>query len=203
MQDSTSQRNITNQGKPTQKQIEEYTFAAQNYVEKMLGVRIQESEDSLAFVDHYIQTVRRQGLPKEEILALIGAALGVYFGQVVLTKLAGRWYGPIYAKEESQPDPLQWRIELEQVPLSFCPVAIAIASLKKEESEEQDTAFFTPAELSDVLKEAFSRMAPVDEDYYYSLTGRMETLLYMVEILAEIIQTRRQEQKSTRKVSKE
>ena len=43
----------------------------------------------------------------------------------------------------------------------------------------------------DRLLEAMARLPPVSEEYYYSMTGRFETVSYLVEILASLQQESR------------
>ena len=43
-----------------------------------------------------------------------------------------------------------------------------------------------PARLMEQLAAALARLPPVSEEYFYSLTGRFETVSYIVEILASL-----------------
>lgn len=170
--------------------------AAKEYVKRAMGVEIEKNEDSLAFVDQYIQDIRKQDLPKPEILLLVASALGAHLGQTILNKIEGRWYGPLYEdskeKQKNEENSLEsldvnlWRIEISSPPLSCAPMAMAMAALLQEDNEDLDTRVTTTQELTPPLEEALSRLNPVTEDYYYSLTGRYETMLYMLEILAKL-----------------
>jgi hypothetical protein len=83
-------------------------------------------------------------------------------------------------------DPARWRVELEPVELRFYPVGMAAAALRGGEVEGYDDSFSTRPELMGPLAEALSSAPPVDEAYYYSLTGRLETLAEVAELLAEL-----------------
>jgi hypothetical protein len=53
-------------------------------------------------------------------------------------------------------------------------------------ADEDPVGFATTPALTAPLRAALARLPPVEEDYYYSLTGRFETLAYAVELIAEI-----------------
>ena len=54
-----------------------------------------------------------------------------------------------------------------------------------------DASFAARDDLMGPLLEAFESSPPVDEKYYYSLTGRFETLTHALDILAEIERRKR------------
>ena len=164
---------------PSQKDIDTFIEAARAYVQRAVGTDLDGSEESLAFVDHYITTARAANL-KDEVLALVAPALGAYLGQLAIAKFGGHWV------LESE-DPAGWRVELEPVPLRFFPIGMAAEALRGDEVEGYDASFATTPALMGNLLEALSRVPPVELEYYYSLTGRMETLTHSVDILAELI----------------
>ncbi len=165
---------------PTQIDVETFVAAARKYVERALGVQLDDSETSLAFVDHYIESARAASL-KDDVLALVAPALGAYLGQVAIGKFGGSWILP-------SDDPAEWRVELEPVPLRFWPVGMAAEALRSDEVEGYDASFASSPALMGDLLEALSRVPEVQPEYYYSLTGRLETLTHAVEILAELKQ---------------
>jgi hypothetical protein len=54
------------------------------------------------------------------------------------------------------------------------------------EDGEDPVGFATTPALTEPLRAALGRLPPVSIDYYFSLTGRFETLTYVVELLAEM-----------------
>jgi hypothetical protein len=54
------------------------------------------------------------------------------------------------------------------------------------EEGEDPVGFATTPALTAPLRAALARLPPVSIDYYFSLTGRFETLTYVVELLAEM-----------------
>ncbi len=118
------------------------------------------------------------------MLALVAPALGAYLGQVAIARFGGKWV------VEGQ-DPAEWRVELEPAPLTFHPVGMAAEALRGEEVEGYDASFSTREDLTGPLLEALESTPPVDESYYYSLTGRLETLAHALDILVEIERKKR------------
>ena len=163
--------------------VQPFYDAARKYVERALGVQLDDSEESLAYVDHYITQTARAETLKPEVLALVAPALGAYLGQVAIARFGGKWV--------TDGDPAEWRVELEPAPLTFHPVGMAAEALRGEEVEGYDASFSTREDLMGPLLEALEAAPPVDEAYYYSLTGRLETLAHALDILTEIERRKR------------
>jgi hypothetical protein len=164
--------------------VQPFYDAARKYVQRAVGVELDDSEESLAYVDHYIQSTARAEALKPEVLALVAPALGAYLGQVALARFGGKWV-------VDGDDPAAWRIELAPAPLTFHPVGMAAEALRGDEVEGYDASFTTREDLMGPLLEALESTPPVDEAYYYSLTGRLETLAHALDILVEIERKKR------------
>jgi hypothetical protein len=67
---------------------------------------------------------------------------------------------------------------------------MAAAALVGDEVDGYDSSFATRDELMGPLSEALAAAPPVDEHYFYSLTGRLETLAEALDILAELARQR-------------
>lgn len=177
-------------------QLAALSRAAVNYVERATGCKLDGSEESLAFVDHYLDKVRKGTPPKPEVLRLIAAALGAYLGELAIRHFGGRWLVLPPAKDEDgdeadQSEPVAaWRVELEAAPLRIDPVGMAAAALLRPEKDDIDAFVLSPGyrHLYEPLQAALGRMAPVTGDYYYSLTGRFETLIYVADLLATLVE---------------
>lgn len=165
--------------------LAEFEQAAQNYVKKVTGISVEVNEDALVFLDHYVRISREKTPPKTEIVLLPASALGVLFGQIVLQKLSGHWYGPVHKEASVPEDPLDWRIAIDPLPFSFSPVAMAMTALQMGEAEDVDDSLALPPAWQEKLSTAMERLAPVTAEYYYSFTGRFESLCYVTEITAE------------------
>ncbi len=165
--------------------VQPFYEAAKKYVQRALGVELDDSEESLAYVDHYVDKSGRAEALKPEVLALVAPALGAYLGQVAIGRFGGKW---IVEGE----DPAEWRVELEPAPLTFYPVGMAAEALRGEEVDGYDASFATRDDLMGPLLEALEAAPPVDEAYYYSLTGRLETLAHALDILVELERRKRE-----------
>jgi hypothetical protein len=183
----------------TPPEVQPFVEAARRYVERALSVPLDGSEESLAYVDHYVaQTVGSHEGERPlgpELLALVAPALGAYFGEVAIARYGGRWV-------IEGADPVGWRVELGPAPsdagagsgpaLRFFPVGMAAEALRGGEVEGYDAGFTTREDLMGPLLQALEAAPPVDEAYYYSLTGRLETLGYALDLVTEIEHRQRQ-----------
>src|SRR3982751_4329058 len=111
--------------------VQPFYEAARKYVQRAVGVELDDSEESLAYVDHYIQETARAEALKPEVLALIAPALGAYLGQVAIKRFGGKWV-------VDGDNPADWRIELAPAPLTFHPVGMAAEALRGEEVDGYD-----------------------------------------------------------------
>ncbi len=165
---------------PADARVAEFSLAAAEYVRRATGLTLDGSVESLAFVDHY---VREAGDVSDETIALVAPALGAYFGEVVIARLGGAW--------KLATEPADWVVEVDvggEPLLSFHPVGMAAEALRRGDVEGQDASIATPPELQAPLAEAMEAISPVEEDYYYSLTGRLETIEHVVDLLVAIKQ---------------
>lgn len=158
-------------------------LAAQEYVRRAIAVELDGSVESLAFVDHYASRAGADGEMSDEVLALVAPAIGAYFGEVVIARIGGGW-------QADAPDPFDWTIEVpgpSGTPLvTFRPSAMAACALRTGEVEGCDASIMPPPALAAALHDALAAAAPVDEAYFYSLTGRLETIEHAFEILVEL-----------------
>lgn len=160
----------------TPPRIAELALAASDYVRQSLKVELDGSVESLAFVDHYVGQV---GNVSDPVLELVAASIGAYFGEVAIQQLGGAW-------ELDGDDPAGWTISLDAAPLRFHPIAMAAEAIRKDDIEDYDAGIGVPPELEQPLMEALAAAGPVDAEYFYSLTGRLETLEHAAGILAEL-----------------
>ena len=132
------------------------------------------SVESLAAVDHFLRTLPA-AVPKA--VAQTADQIGCYFGEVLRRALGARWEGSPAA------EPREWRLVLDAVPLSISPVGMAAQAIYEDEVGEYDGALDVPPGLRRALERALEAMGEVDEAYYYSLTGRFETIQHVLDVL--------------------
>lgn len=179
--------------------------AAVDYVARATGLSLDGSEESLAIVDHYLSRVRPGGASaaKPDVLRLIAGAIGVYLGELFTTRFGGTWRLVTPAEDAAQTElgdmlgaVASWRVQLEAAPLLVDPIGMAADALTYDDSGEDveadadDAPGFTLLDsarhLFTPLAEALGRLSPVTSEYYYSLTGRFETLSYIVDLVTDL-----------------
>ncbi len=144
-----------------------------------IEVALDGSEESLAYVDHYIDASTRGGKLAAPVVALVAPAIGAYLGQVALAKFGGEWH-------LETAEPATWRIDVAAADVHFYPVGMAAEALLREGAPGYDATFETRPGLTEFLSDALAAMPPVEESYYYSLTGRLETLTHVVDVLVDL-----------------
>lgn len=168
-------------------------------VQRSLGVELDGSETSLAFVDHYLAQARDED--REPIVALLAASAGAYFGEIVRQELGAEWIG-------DGREPRTLRLLLTHQFLYFAPVDQALEAIwgktleeddprlpasgidtgfrVKTELWEADVKLVSPPETDEVwLSQRLAELPPVPEDQFHSLTGRYETLRLILGMLAQ------------------
>ena len=153
----------------------EWVGAAREYVRRATGLEIDGSVESLAYADHYLAGV---GEVDDPVLALLAAALGAYFGEVAIADLGGRW--------EVAGEPAEWTVSLSATPVRFRPAALAAEAIRRRSTPGYDASIDVPPELQAALSRALESAGPVEEEYYHSLTGRLETLSHVAALIAEL-----------------
>lgn len=198
--------------------LSELRVAAGDYVFRATGCPLDGSEESLAFVDHYLDRLHQDPPSRPEVLRIVAFALGVYLGELAITRFGGRWVAlkaeaPAIGQpaDETAQDPslapLRWRVDLDAAPLRVDPIGMVAAAVARTaatpgNSDGEDAEAEPDVEgivlrpgarhLQKPLLDLLSQMAPVSADYYYSLTGRFETLVHIVELVVELGQARAQ-----------
>lgn len=182
-------------------------FAA--HIRRALDFELDGSETSLAWVDHYLSTLRQE--TRAPILELVAAEAGAYFGEVVRNAVGARWLS-------DGKHPRRLRLLLRSQLLHFSPVDQAFEVLLGEDAPNDDPRLpesppldpdFHPNErppenttdggeaktrdpeaplssLSDAewLAQALEARPQLDASQYFTLTGRLETLKLLLELLA-------------------
>lgn len=130
--------------------------------------------DTLPILDHYLRSVPQdQGAATELIIVTAGA----YFGEVVRRHLGGRW--------ELAEEPKTWRVVLP-AGLSFAPAGLAAAAIVQSELGDLDTELDAPPRMKTYVQQALERMGDVSEEAYFSLSGRLDTIEHLHEVLVTV-----------------
>jgi len=155
-------------------QIEQLAERAREPIRKAARMEPDYSLESLAAVDHYLRQL--PAAAPEELLA-IAAQIGCYFGEVARRALGGRW-------DTTDEDPKRWRLTFDAAPLWIFPIGMAAEAVYEGDVSEYDGSLHVVAVLEPLLARALAAMGEVDEEYYYSLTGRLETIQHVLDVLA-------------------
>lgn len=178
-----------------QQLVESLASSFREQVRRALGVELDGSETSLAFVDHHLRQASDES--REAILTLLAASAGAYYGELVREHVGATWIG-------DGEDPRALRLLLRPQFLYFSPIDQALEAIVGESLEPDDTrlppgpahdpAFHLtpihPEEEDDETHDAvwlharLAELAPVPADQFHSLTCRFETLTLMLELLA-------------------
>ena len=145
------------------------------YVKRALGMEVDYSRETLPVLDHYLGQVPRD---QPETVALVASAAGAYFGEVARRTLGGEWEGAGLGRGDP---PASWRVRLSGG-VTFSPVGFAAESIFQADVEGYDGAFEVPPADRQAVEDALAEKA-VPEDEYYSLSGRLEVLEDVVELV--------------------
>jgi hypothetical protein len=161
---------------PPPRNVEEYAGRTVEYVRRALGLPLEYDSDTLPLLDHYLTTVPQD---RPEMIELVVATAGAYFGEVVRRHIGGRWDG-------TTEEVAEWRMILP-TGVQFSPAGfVAAAITRTEELEDFDSGLDAPPRMRPYLADALSRMGEVTEDDYYSLCGRLDTLEHVHAVLLAV-----------------
>ncbi len=193
---------------PAQALVDQLTAAFADQIRRALGVEIEpiverDGQVALAYADHYLGLLREED--REPIVSLVAANAGAWFGELIRREIGATWIG-------DGKDPRRLRLLLEPNFVHLSPVDLAYSAILVGEPEADsrlpsgaalDTAFHlrkparggsddtepepqAEAQLSDHtwVTQRLAEIVPMPEDQFYSLTGRYETLLLILELLA-------------------
>jgi len=155
--------------------VHELAERAIEYVQRALGMLLDYAPETLPILDHYLDQVPRD---QPETVALVAAAAGAYFGEVARRAFEGDWEGPGLGRGDP---PSAWRVRLTGG-VSFSPVGFAACAVASGEVEGVDGSFDVPPADRQTVEAALADRE-VPEDEYYSLSGRLEALETVVEIV--------------------
>jgi hypothetical protein len=154
--------------------VHELAERAVEFVRRAVAIVLDYTEETLPLLDHYLG-----GVPKDqpETVRLIAAAAGAYFGEVARRRLGGEW-------EQTDDDVTEWELVLSGG-LRIAPTALATEAILHEDTGV--AAYDVPAEDRAAVEDALDARGAVPEDEYYALSGRLEVM----ELIADVLAARR------------
>ncbi len=144
------------------------------YVARSLGLTLTYDSETLPVLDHYLREVPRD---QPEIVELVVATAGAYFGEVVRRLVGGRW--------EFAEEPSQWTLVLPSA-ISFSPATMVASVITAGQGGGDEPALEAPPRIRPHLQEALERMGQISAEEYYSLCGWLDTLEHLHEVLVSV-----------------
>ncbi len=141
------------------------------FVSRSLNMVLDYTPETLPVLDHYLRQVP---LDVEGTIELVAVAAGVYFGEVARRSFGGTWQF-----DETKPHGT-WRVDLPGR-VSFAPVSYATSAILCEDATD-DGELVVPQKMTAMVEAALEAKGEVRIDEYYSLSGRLEVLNYVVEL---------------------
>jgi hypothetical protein len=139
------------------------------------GVLPDGMPDTLSIVDQYVRDARAELAVRPEGLPLLVATVGAYFGEVLRGAFESSW-----RVEDGQDE---WRLEMEDVYLTFNPLGMAREALTLAEAD----GWHAHLEMDDAEREDVERrlaaLPEVEGDEYYALATRFDVVEIAVDAL--------------------
>jgi hypothetical protein len=169
--------------------VKDLAEACVQFVERALGVRLDYEPETLSILDHYLGEGRQAAGERLEAAALVAHAAGAYFGEVVRRRYPSWW------RVEGD-DPGAWRLEFEQVYLSFSPIQLVADALlhgspAAGEAEAAGDEAGERFELEEADRAAvaarLANLPAVPEAEFYAPSTRLE----VIDIIVDAARARR------------
>jgi hypothetical protein len=149
-----------------------------DFVRRALAITLDYNPETLPLLDHYLKTVPQD---QPDTVRLIASTAGAYFGEVVRKALGGTW-----DEREDEP-PIDWKLELTGG-VKITPGGMAALAILNAESEGVDGEIDVPLSSSELVEQALAARGKVAEDEFYSLSGRLEVLMFIVDLVVSASQ---------------
>lgn len=157
----------------------ELSEKAVDFVRRAVGIALDYTPETLPILDHYLKSVPRD---QPDTIVLVATTAGAYFGEVARQALGGSWLG-------LEGTPREWRVQLAG-DVSFNPIDFVVEAIAVAEVEGCDGSFEVPLAERAAVEEALAGVAPVGEEEFYSLCGRLEALTTVVNLVLALRATR-------------
>jgi len=153
----------------------ELSASCARFVRAKYGVPLDGTSDTLSILDQYVRDARADLVVQPASLPLVAATVGAYFGEVVRRAFDSMWF--------AEGDHDAWRLDFEDVYLTFNPVGMAREALTLGEAEGWHAHLaMDRAEEEEVLGR-LARLPEVSDDEYYAPSTRFDVIELAVEAL--------------------
>jgi hypothetical protein len=142
-----------------------------DFVRRALSLTLDYTAETLPLLDHYLSSVPHD---QPDTVRLVAATAGAYFGEVARRTLGGSW------EDREDQSPIDWKLRLTG-DVTFTPGGMAALAILQAESEGVDGETDVPGEARGRVEDALNARGRVGEDEFYSLSGRLEVLMLVVD----------------------
>jgi hypothetical protein len=153
--------------------VHELAEKAVDFVQRALGLTLDYTLETLPLLDHYLRQVPRD---QPDTVRLVGATAGAYVGEVARRALGGEW-------DDVDGVPSEWRMTLAGG-VRISPAGLATLAVLQADTEGVDGEIDVPARAREAVEDALTARGSVAEDEYYSLSGRLEVLMLVCDVVA-------------------
>lgn len=161
----------------TPEQITELAATCVSYVHKSLGLMLDYTQDTLPILDHYVRSAEGAS---GEVMELLAAPAGAYFGEVVRRHLDGvRWHAP-------NNDSMATRLEFESCFLWFNPIGAAREVISRVPAPDWNAHLQLLDADRALVESALEQAGSVNETDYFTFSVRYE----VVEMVASVLVAR-------------
>jgi hypothetical protein len=145
------------------------------FVKQALGLELDYTPETLPVLDHYLR--EQVAGTKPEVVELIAAAAGAYFGEVVRRSVPGaRWHSP-------EGDHAGHRLEFEPFFLCFNPIGVAMEVLAQDDVADWGAHFQVLDEAREAVARSLATVENVPPEDYYTFSMRLEVLQQIADVL--------------------
>jgi hypothetical protein len=155
--------------------VAELAASCTRFVFAKYKVPLDFTPDTLSVLDHYIKEARADLKARPEGQALIEAAAGAYFGEVVRGAFASTW-----RVDESHSE---WRLLMSEVYLAFNPLGMAREALTLAGAPGWHAHLEMHVAEQGQVARRLASLPEVDDEEYYALTTRFDVIELAVEAL--------------------
>ena len=144
-----------------------------DFVRRALSLTLDYTPETLPLLDHYLGTVPQD---QPDTVRLVASTAGAYFGEVVRKAIGGHW------EDREDLAPIDWKLRLAG-DVAICPGGMAALAVLQAESEGVDGEYDVPSASQPLVEDALASRGRVAEDEFYSLSGRLEVLRWIIDIV--------------------
>jgi hypothetical protein len=144
-----------------------------DFVRRALNIALDYTPETLPLLDHYLKSVPHD---QPDTVRLIASTAGAYFGEVVRRTLGGDWH------DREDQAPIDWVLELSGG-VKITPGGMAALAILGAESEGVEGGMDVPLSQRELVEEALLARGRVAEDEFFSLSGRLEVLMFVVDLV--------------------